>query len=315
MKNSTDVISIDACPTCHCRRHEPLPTPGRWIGREVFERQRDRIGLARCTNCGLVFVNPRPAEPLLAEFYGGRTYECHRPNDAGWVRDKANVLLGRVRQHVPRAQRLLDYGCGGGFLLRQALRSGFDAIGLDIGTEARRTCAEQGFRVVADPSELAPGSFDAIVMHHVFEHVPDPRRTLAALQPLLSERGKVLIEVPNVASLRARLSLPWPSQYLGVDERYRAFPIHLWYFEPRTLRRLLDDAGFRVTALETYGIGLDELFFREEESSEPSAPKDSRPARGVVSDAVRGWVKRALYDASLGENLLAIGVARNCALM
>lgn len=312
MNDSADVISVRACPTCHGERHEPLPTPGRWIGREVFDRQRERLGLSRCADCGLVFVNPRPHEAVLAEFYGGQTYECHRPNDAAWVREKAGVVLDRVRAHVPSARRLLDYGCGAGFLLRHAEASGLEAVGLDIGAEARRACEAQGFAVVSDPSELAPGSFDAIVMHHVFEHVPDPRRTLASLAPLLREGGRLFIEVPNVASLRARLSLPSASRWLGLDERYRAFPIHLWYFEPRTLKGLLEGAGYRVSALETYGLGLDELFFRQEESTSTEA-EPARAGRSAVPSAMRGFVKRVLFGAELGENLLAVGAARACA--
>jgi SAM-dependent methyltransferase len=204
---------------------------------------------------------------------------------------------------------LLDYGCGGGFLLRHAEASGLEAVGLDIGADARRACEAQGFAVVSDPSELAPGSFDAIVMHHVFEHVPDPRSTLQSLAPLLREGGRLFIEVPNVASLRARLSLPPASRWLGFDERYRAFPIHLWYFEPRTLKSLLEGAGYHVSAVETYGLGLDELFFREEES-QPAADGVKPAQRGAVSGALRGFAKRVLFGAALGENLLAVSAAR-----
>jgi SAM-dependent methyltransferase len=315
---------VASCPTCHGRSHRKLPTPGRWIGREVFAAHGDALGLSRCTGCGLVFVSPRPIEKILEAFYGGQTYECHRPDDTEGLREKASVVLERVQRHVPRARRFLDYGCGGGFLLRAARARGLAAVGLDIGAEARRVCRAQGFTVAADPSELERGAFDVIVMHHVFEHMPDPRRALSELAPLLSDTGRLLIEVPNVASLRARLSAPWLCRRFRFDERHRAFPIHLWYFEPRTLRLLLSRSGFEVTALETYGVGLDELILRPGAGATPGvgaatdagATTDAGPGepgrsriRNLLPAAIRRTIKRRLFDRALGENLLAVCAA------
>ena len=307
-------VHFVSCPACQTDRHERLPTPGRWIGPEVFEPQRELLGLARCSDCGLVFVNPRPGEDLLSKFYGGTTYECHRPDtDAAWQDDKATAILERVRKHVPHARRLLDYGCGGGFLLRAAREHGFEAVGLDVGSEARRACRAQGFVVAAEPRELEPGSFDAIVLHHVFEHMPDPRAALGCLSDLLTDRGVVFIEVPNVRSLRARLSLPWLSRKLGLDERHRAFPIHLWYFEPNTLSRLMAECGFEVTAIETHGLGVDELFYRPETASAEGSqrlPQRTRIARKLIAKPIREAIKRFVYGRALGENVLAVARAR-----
>ena len=331
MNDSTPVIAVAACPTCHEDRHQKLPTPGHWIGRDVFDAYRDAFGLSRCTGCGLVFVSPRPNEELLAAFYGGHTYECHNPDSATRRHAHAHFVLERVLHHAPNARRILDYGCGSGSLLRAARDRGLDAVGFDIGAEARRTCRDQGFTVVADLSDLEPGSFDLIVMNHVFEHQPDPRRTLSDLAPLLSGQGQLLIEVPNVASLRARLSAPWLSRWFGFDERHRAFPIHLWYFEPRTLRLLVSQCGFEVKTIETYGLGLDELFFHESTDTSTSTsasastatsttgdttttttatPASTSRIRNLLPESFRRAIKRALFDRALGENMLVLCAAR-----
>jgi hypothetical protein len=112
-----------------------------------------------------------------------------------------------------------------------------------------------------------------------------------------------------VASLRARLSIPWLSGRFGLDERHRAFPIHLFYFEPRTLKRMVARAGFEVTALETYGIGLDELFYQEGTSSCERIPSSSRAER-KLSEPIRRTLKRVLFELALGENVLAVCAAR-----
>jgi 2-polyprenyl-3-methyl-5-hydroxy-6-metoxy-1,4-benzoquinol methylase len=304
MTNSEDVIRVSSCPVCGMDDHVALPLPGRWIGREIFEPHRSALGLARCA-CGLVFVNPRPSARLLAEFYGGRSYECHRADANGTSDDRARFMLGRLQHHAPRAVRLLDYGCGGGFLLRHARELGLDAVGFDIGAQAQRVCKGQGLKVVGDPSELEPASFDAIVLHHVFEHVPDPRRTLHELSRLLAPGGMLFLEVPNAGSLRAQLAMPSLTRRLRLDERYRAFPIHLWYFRPSTLGRLLGATGYHVKALETYGIGLDELIFHEGWSSQDRADRVIARRR-MLPNSLRSLTKRWLYRAALGENLLAV---------
>ena len=53
---TSDVVTLDECPVCAGTRFETLPTPGRWIGPEVFEPLRGRIGMMDCRECGLAFV-------------------------------------------------------------------------------------------------------------------------------------------------------------------------------------------------------------------------------------------------------------------
>ena len=86
------------------------------------------------------------------------------------------------------------------------------------------------------------------------------------------------VEVPNVASLRARMSTSFTRGRLGADERHRAFPIHLSYFSPDTLARALTGAGFEIILLRTAGGGT-------------------------------AHAKRLFHRARLGENLLAVARA------
>jgi hypothetical protein len=109
------------------------------------------------------------------------------------------------------------------------------------------------------------------LFNQVFEHIEEPGTALAAAERLLSRRGKIFVIVPNAASLRAHLSAPLMSRHFGFDERYRAFPIHLSYFTPITLRRILRKHGFRVDQLENFGLGLDELFLTEDGESDSAA--------------------------------------------
>lgn len=302
------VEHIAQCHTCGAQEFQPLELPTRWIGRSTFQPVRSSLGLCRCSQCGFTFVNPRPARALLGAFYGSESYDCHDVNDTAGTQRKAEFLLDLIQSQKPDARRILDFGCGGGLLLRRALQRKLEAVGYDVGDHAMRTCRAQGLQVTDRLEDLPRGHFDVIVLHHVFEHVSDHAEVLEHLARLLSPHGSVFIEVPNVGSLRARLSHPLLSKHLKFDERYRAYPIHLSYFDATTLPALLQRHGYVTTHVTTYGLGLDELIANEASETEAYDTPLLEPGklRSLIGQRARDLVKRTLYGANLGENLLVV---------
>ena len=293
--------TLDGCPLCFGISVRKLPVPRRLIGKEVFSSGRGELGLRRCQECSLVFVSPRPGPALLDAFYSCESYSCHSP--AAGSASTAKFLLECVARHGPyRGERFLDFGCGGGFLLRAALNDHWKAFGHDVGQRALASCKAQGLIATSNLEELAPPDFDVIFLNHVFEHVADPEAVLSHCRRLLNKRGKLFIVVPNLSGLRARLSFPLLSRHCNIDERYRAFPIHLFYYSPRTLSQTLQKHGFNVTAVETFGLGMDEFISRgyvgSNEGSKKSRVKKNRLSRQII--------KKALFSARLGENLLVV---------
>ena len=318
-----EVTTLDACPICQSPRMDALPPPARWIGRDVFAPVAGKLGLARCRDCDLVFVNPRPAPDLLARFYTSPGYVCHAADGSELAARKALARLGELGRLAPPrpGARLLDYGCGGGALLRVAREAGWNAIGYDIGGAALASCRRQGLPVTSDLDSLSGQRFDAIVLIHVLEHLSDPCAVLERLRGLLAPGGRLCIEVPNARSLRATLAAPELASRLGLDERYRAFPIHLDYYCKRTLPRLLERAGFSVDLVTTLGLGLDELFVRPEiappdvEPGQPAGvpPAPAAPAAPRISgprQRAKSLLKKVFFERGLGENLMVIARPR-----
>jgi len=295
--------TLDNCPLCFGTSPRRLPTPGHWIGERIFSRGDKVFGLQRCGNCSLVFVNPRPSQVLLDSFYDSDSYVCHSPESGN--SKTAQLLMDCVAHHGPYpGKRFLDFGCGGGFLLRAALDNNWDAVGYDVGHRALASCSSRGLTVTNNLAELPSHGFDAVFLNHVFEHLADPKNVLAECRRLLNKDGKIFIVVPNLAGMRARLSLPLLSQRLNVDERHRAFPIHLFYFTPRTLSLTLEKSSFRVVAIETFGLGIYE-FLKRPDTSQNGGMKKNVTTRKAAS-ALREIAKRTFFRARLGENLLVI---------
>ncbi len=298
---SSFVETLQSCPVCAATSFRRLPTPGHWIGEDIFSPGAGTFGLRRCQSCSLAFVNPRPSRALLNAFYNCDNYVCHSP-EAGSTRT-AQFLLKCVERHGPyQGKRFLDFGCGAGFLLRAALDDKWDSCGYDVGQRALASCAAQGLAATGNLKEFAPGSFDVVFLNHVFEHIAEQENVLSECRRLLGKQGKLFVAVPNLAGMRARLSFRFLSRHCNVDERHRAFPIHLFYFTPRTLSQTLEKSGFGVAALETFGLGMDEFINRPETGCNDGMKK----ATGRKNRALREIVKRWFFGSGLGENLLAV---------
>jgi len=101
-----------------------------------------------------------------------------------------------------------------------------------------------------ETAPLAPETFDVVRFSHSFEHLFSPRGALERVRKLLAPGGVVVITLPNVGSLEARMFGPWWWPW--------ELPRHLYHFERSTLVAALERAKFRVTHIRT---GVGSLFF------------------------------------------------------
>lgn len=74
-----------------------------------------------------------------------------------------------------RPQRVLDVGCGMGYLVNELTRRGLDATGVDFSTAAQEFWGIRKNFLVADAKSLpfADKSFDIVISTDFFEHLPE----------------------------------------------------------------------------------------------------------------------------------------------
>ncbi len=171
---------LQACPLCGEESWTVLPTPGDWIGPEVFEGLEGRIGLVQCRACGLVFINPRPSGEKLTAFYSGDTYCCHETAGSASAGAKADYILNRLEKSLPAEapRTLLDYGAGGGGFLLHAQSRGWNVQGFEPGKRGLESCRALGLDATDRLEDLPEGTFGLVTLHHVFEHLPNPAEVL-----------------------------------------------------------------------------------------------------------------------------------------
>jgi SAM-dependent methyltransferase len=110
--------------------------------------------------------------------------------------------------------RLLEVGCGGGLLLRDALRTGAVATGLDHSQEMVQLASEwaPGAIVLLGSAERLPfadAAFTAVAMSVVFFFLPAPAAALAESRRVLCEGGRIAIYTTSVV-LRGIPAAPEP---------------------------------------------------------------------------------------------------------
>lgn len=264
--------------------------------------------LARCGDCGLVYVaNPPEAAAIAALYTATESYHAGlldpAHDDFRRMRRIARQHLRMLRRSVPAPAgvRLLDVGCSTGLFLNEARQAGFAVHGAELsGATARFARDHFGLDVHAGDwrdAGYADESFDVITLFDVIEHLADPLAELVALRRLLKPGGLLLQSTPDIDGLFPRLS------YLAANRLdywpHPEPPHHLYQFSRRTLAALTEKAGYATVRADQTRIALGYSFGGP--ASWRSSPKMLAYAMLFAPSAIVGpWIGRGdwLYLAS-----------------
>lgn len=201
--------------------------------------------VSRCAACGLVATAQVPRFEYAADYFvqGGTGYDFDSPFARAFDAERFEHELDQLEAQGLRGS-VLDVGCAVGAFLVRAKARGWEVAGVELAEYARRVAGERvGVAIAASTGDLPPGRrYDVVTLHHVLEHVHDPVAFLASeVRPHVGRR--LLIEVPNFASLAARSEGP----------RWKDFrpEQHVHHFEPVSLARVVTAAGFAVERVAT----------------------------------------------------------------
>ncbi|MCC6805881.1 MAG: glycosyltransferase [Deltaproteobacteria bacterium] len=185
------------------------------------------------------------------------------------VSENGEDSLAKIARWIPPGSTVLDLGTGPGALgryLRDAKRCTVDGVEIDRAVaDAARGYYRQLHIVDLENTDLgalvASARYDVIVCADVLEHLRDPAFVLRQLPSLLSDSGRVLISMPNVAYAGVIAGL------LAGEFAYTPAGLldttHLRFYTRSGLFELLGSAGMEVRRMDRVTVGLYQSEFRE----------------------------------------------------
>jgi SAM-dependent methyltransferase len=249
-----------ACRICGNRSGNSLHYP-----KEMMFGWGGSFEYLECGGCGCLQIAAIPED--LARYYPAKDYYSYKPprrkSNPGWVlrlrHERTRAFLGEATltgrliaalskrpehfdwfSHAALGldSRILDVGCGAGGLLLKLQREGFRSLlGADPFIEAGIDYGN-GVRILKRSLEQVDGAFDFIMLHHSYEHMPDPAAAMRELKRLAAPRGTVLVRIP-VADCEAR-------RKYGVNWVAWDAPRHLFLHTRASMQRLAAASGFEI---------------------------------------------------------------------
>ena len=162
-----------------------------------------------------------------SDFYNDVYFRRQAPHGA--IQAKANLF--KFAGFVRPDSNLLDYGCGGGFLL--AALKVKDRIGIEINPVAVAHANSIGISKVFTDTRPVPDAWaDCVISNHALEHVEDPTKAMREFFRILKTGGNLVIVTP----------------YDSVSTKYKEDDPdrHLFGWSPSNLGNLARVSGFDV---------------------------------------------------------------------
>lgn len=250
--------------TCHICSG---PAFKRYAGHVGYQNSK-RYDIYHCGECTVAFADPLEVDgQIYNHIYSKIDKVCgyHRYFDyANQVFAQENPLeylaesediYWAIQQYLKGRQnlRILEVGCGFGYLTYALAKSGCDVLGIDIS----KTAVEQAKKRYGDYfkaigieayAQQCQEKYDVVIFTEVIEHIQDVKRFLQAADSLLRPGGDLVMTTPN--------RTPYPDDVLWDTEPP---PVHLWWFSEKSLSYLAQMLGHAISFVDFNPFNIQEV--------------------------------------------------------
>jgi len=244
-KDHSKFIQIK-CPACNSDDAEEAMT-------------KNKFTYFICKKCDTLFVNPRPPIEMLSAFYS------NSPSTTFWVNDFFLPVAETRREKIfkPRAEYISsflgknenlvigDIGAGFGLFLEELrkIKINNSFVAIEPSVEMANICRSKGLEVINNVMESVEEDkykFDVLTSFELFEHLYNPEEFLAKVFKVLKAGGYFVFTTLN--------GLGFDIQVLWEKSKSVTPPHHLNFFNPWSIRLLLEKVGFNIVEVSTPGV-------------------------------------------------------------
>ena len=173
-----------------------------------------------CKKCGFVYADVQVTQEAYDVFYAkfskyGDTKTStgggQNPFDTARLKETARIIASILPD---KDARIIDVGCANGGLLKEVYSLGYPHL---LGVDPAEICIEQTCSLYGIDARIGTlsnlpvdiGHFDLVILSHVLEHIQDLHQAILQVSNLVSEGGKVYVEVPDATRYADHISAPY----------------------------------------------------------------------------------------------------------
>jgi len=197
--------------------------------------------LVECNHCALIYTSPRLNRELILKGYTETEDPTYVSQAKGRILSFGQCLKA-VQKYVKQGV-VLDVGAAAGFFLKVAKDNGWKTYGI----EPSKFLSDFGNKnydvgITCGTVETVPffqEKMDVVTLWDVLEHTFDPKDVLKRCNRYLKDGGYIVVNYPNIGNWMARMA---GRNYWFI------LSVHLYYFVPKTMKRMLEVSGFEVVS-------------------------------------------------------------------
>jgi len=116
-----------------------------------------------------------------------------------YAEDFLNFIANHLKLDSLKGKKILEIGCGTGYLLSRLSEYGAEVLGIEPGIQGQSGSEKYGVRIINDffPSSEINDEFDVIIAYGVLEHINNPAKFLENINQYLKKDGVVFFAVPD----------------------------------------------------------------------------------------------------------------------
>ncbi|MBE0497297.1 MAG: class I SAM-dependent methyltransferase [Campylobacterales bacterium] len=236
-----------ACPACQ--------------NKGVIAFDKDGFVFDECLTCKTLYVSPRPEKKYFdayytdsdsTKFWATTFYKATEKNRREMLwKPKAKLIVNKIQSFSPDTSMIVDIGGGYGTFMEEFLKLlALEHLVVEPSAYLSKVCRDKNLNVLSKfledmvPDEL-PSLRKTFVSFELFEHLHEPRKFLQTLHGLMSS-GDMFI-FTTLSGMGVDIRTLWQ------HSKAVSPPMHLNFFNPKSISHLLNALGFQVVEVSTPG--------------------------------------------------------------